>query len=226
MNIIPPEKLKAYADEFEAKYIHLIQMRSDEALARCRDFVTDFPLAAMPELPMENYLWYAGREDMRDTFSFRLQYGVQNSSMKTARPDFYGIYHDGSKYKYSRTLEAMAFPTVQEAYAWQRAQIVSLLEAGSRHDLKAVAANKVNSMVKCKLLSVYYPGDYLPMNTRPYITSVMDALGVSYKSSENTVFCSEQLLSWKCAAPEVRNWNNNVFMRFCDHYIFGEDYIF
>lgn len=186
-------------------------------------FVKDYPLSSIENLSIDEYLFHKQNDGYQDTFCTRLQ-NVRNSSMKTCRPAFYGIYYIDGQIKKDRTLKNKGFSSDEEAFCWQRDQIVALLKAGERHDINQIESIEINSLVKCKLLSVYFPNTYLPMNTKDYIETNLNMLGIAYLSSEQSVSKNERLKKWKDSNKYASKMSNSMFMYFCDEYLYNKKY--
>ena len=200
----------------------------NEAESDVAKFVKRYPIDILSTLTLEEYLFSKKGDGNADTFCCHLQNDVRNSSMKTCYPAFYGIYMVGGKVHLNSTLTAMGFTDNTSAFKWQINEIIDLLNAGKKHDLESIEKNKVNSLVKNKLLSIYYPDEYLPMNTMGYIETILDRLEIEYDKQESTIKKSERLLNWKKNQGITKEWTNHYFMLFCDHYFFfdsdGEDW--
>ena len=89
---IEDEIILNYVNEYNAKYLKHDLNWCNQAEARIKSFVNDFPIDKLKDLPMEDYLIMSQDFGKTDTFCYRINNGVGNSSMRTARPAFYGVY--------------------------------------------------------------------------------------------------------------------------------------
>lgn len=217
------EELDKYIHKFHNEARKEYKQRFKEARDSVQSFSNDFPISSLANISIDEYFMCHHDLGYPNNFCNRL-HRVENSSMNQCRREFYGIFYDGYSIKMSPQLKAKDFKDVDDAYDWLLKEIISLLDAGKNHDIDKINENKVNSYVKCKLLSIYYPDDYLPMNSKDYVTTCLDALNISYSSSDSCISRSEKLREWKNSQEYVKEWDNIEFMYFCDVYFQGKNY--
>ena len=172
--------------------------------SRRRGFVDIYNCDKILELSQDEY-YYAGKED---TFCFRIQRDLAcMASMGNAFPAAFGVYVDLKKrLKMSPKLSKMYGENFEGALQYQKQQIVALLKAGKDKDYYSIENNNINSLLKYKILSVYYPELYFPVCAFPTAKLYCDVFGIRYHSSNSMLDLVLALSKWSMDnLPE--NWS-------------------
>lgn len=83
------------------------------------------------------------------------------------------------------------------------------------HD-EAITKCELNSLFKWKLLTVYYPKKFIPVCAKDTLEAYCKVVGLTIGSNKEMVYCNIALLEWKNTHSPFNEWENTVFMRFCD----------
>ena len=211
-----PNEIEQHLNSFP-KLMHKYKDRDEEAERNIKEFIEDFPIDEINKLTVEDYARSPLPYGDSNSFCNRL-YKIGNSSMKQCWDYFFGVhYKKGVGFTAPDSLLKI-HTNVNGVLQWQLNEIIELIKAGDRHDVSSIANSKINSYVKAKILSVYFPNDYLPMNSNPYVENVLNALNIAYEKTEDIIIKTEKLRAWKNSHSQSKNWSNIVFMHFCDEY--------
>lgn len=184
-----------------------------------KEFVQDYPVDAVEDLSLYDYL--IAREGTGNPHSFcrRLRYDLQTvCSMGNAWPDCFGIYFsgNGNRIALSRTFSKMFDDDFEAAFKYIKHEIRSLLDAAAVEDIPKIKKCKLNSLFKYKLISVYYPDRYVPVCTKSALEGYCNAVGVPYNNEDEMIYGIISLREWKESAPYINRWSNAMMMAFCD----------
>ena len=116
------------------------------------------------------------------------------------------------------------YASPQEAFNQVKSEIYSILEAGKQynadHDIDNLVAKlnqdySIERRVISKILSVYYPSDFLHIHSQKQIEVILEAFGKSMQDVRDNFFLAQsRLLEVKNSHPIMNQWNNNDFSSF------------
>jgi MoxR-like ATPase len=192
-------------------------------------FVSDFPIERVSQLELDEYV--IGKRDPvtgktnKATFCYRLLYqlGEVLSGFGVKSQLDFGIYYSEKNKKYVYKNEEK-YGSAQEAYNAIKSAIQSILGAG--HDYNA--DHNINNLLEklsdqyalqrqviSKLLSVYYPEDFVHIHSKEQIEIALQALGTPIDKIPDKFFLAQaKLLEVKNLHPIMKGWNNADFSRF------------
>lgn len=126
-----------------------------------KEFIRLYPISSIPTLPIEKYVIGRGN---KDSFCYWLENRlVSLGNMYGATAFKFGIYFGHTKsspdniYRFQKRFGN----TVDTAYETVREQLVYLLSAGVNKNIQAIRENMHTPMFKGKILSTYFPDQYL-----------------------------------------------------------------
>jgi len=93
-------------------------------------------------------------------------------------------------------------------------QIVYLRMNGEKKDLEAIRNCELAPLLRGKILSVYFPEDYLCIFAEEHLNYFLDRLDIKVASNDDILDKQSKLLEWKKSKPEMQEWNNHVFTCF------------
>jgi hypothetical protein len=152
------------------------------------------------------------------TFCYRLEFGIEGFGGISGTPaNKFGIYRNKrtQEFIYNKS----KFESPESAYNTIKSEILSILQAG-----KQFAVNKdweilaqvlegefaIRRHVRSKILSVYYPNEFLQMHSSEDAERILESLfGLPRVQIPNGLFLKQaKLLELKNAHPIMKNWSN------------------
>jgi hypothetical protein len=134
-----------------------------------KQFLRKFPQDKLSDLQIDQYVEGKGN---KDSFCNWLEnHLVELGSMSGATALKFGIYYGRTKSEPAVTYRfAAKFGASPEA-AFDRIkqELVDLLSAGKTKNFAAIKNNMLSPMFKGKILSIYYPDDYLNVFSRAHL---------------------------------------------------------
>lgn len=133
----------------------------------------------------------------------------------------FGVYYDKYNKKYVCTKRFSPSGNYKEAYKNIIESILTLLKAGKNKDLEAIVANPITTMFKGKILSTYYPEDYLNIFSEDHINYYLTKLDLDTKElmTKDPVYKRQALLDFKNSDKDMKTWSVNMFATFLwSHY--------
>ena len=98
---------------------------------------------------------------------------------------------------------------------------MELLEAGKEHDYDRIIKIPLNSIFKGKILSTYYPEDYLNIFSKDHLDYYLKTLDLDTADlmKSDVLYKREALLEFKNKDKDMRKWSVNMFAVFLwSHY--------
>jgi hypothetical protein len=131
----------------------------------------------------------------------------------------FGIWYspEYQKYKYDPKFGN----NYKEAFVGVKNAISDLLSAGEKYDYDKIIANPLNALIKGKILSVYFPDDYLNIFSERHLDYYLRALNLDTKElmKSNVLYKRDALLNFKNSDKDMKKWSINMFAVFLwSHY--------
>lgn len=191
-----------------------------KAIYRLRDkFVKEFSPNKLATLPIDDFIEGKGNSN---SFCNQLERKLDELGRITNAPvKKFGLYYDKHNKQYVCTKRFSSSNNYKEAYKKIIESILSLLEAGKNKDLDAIVANPITTMFKGKILSTYYPEDYLNIFSEDHINYYLVKLDLDTKElmEKDPVYKREALLDFKNWDTDMQTWSVNMFATFLwSHY--------
>lgn len=97
-----------------------------------------------------------------------------------------------------------------------RSAILDLLDAGEKCDMGALESNILSPMFKGKILSVYYPDDYLNIFSDEHLIHYLKVFNLDTEGliKKDPLYKREKLLDFKNSIPEMSSWSPDIFGKF------------
>ena len=167
------------------------RVRPEEAEKIRLAFVSDFPIEKIRLLELDQYvigkpLPTTGGVN-KASFCYRLLYDLGDvlSGFGVKSPLDFGIYYsqENKRYLYN---DEQKYASPQEAFNQIKSEIYSILEAGKQynadHDINILLTKlnqdySIERRVISKLLSVYYPSDFVHIHSQKQIKDILEAFG-------------------------------------------------
>lgn len=186
-------------------------MSKEETLGELREkFTSDFNITKIEQMEIEEYVVGHGR---KDSFCYRLETELKELGDIHGSPsNKFGLYFGKDTQKYIFTKKYGT--TEEEAFDEIKKQILKLISDGKNKDINAIRKNKLAPTVRGKILSVYYPNDYLCIFTDEHLDYFMNNLGIKADKSDDIINKQEKLIEWKKSRRETKDWTNHMFSNF------------
>ncbi|SHH91634.1 hypothetical protein [Clostridium grantii] len=177
-------------------------------------FVEDYKIQNIINMKKEDYVVGLGR---KDTFCYRIENELQGlGNIHGATSAKFGLYYgksgEDTEEKYRNTKKYGEDP--QQAFEKIKEEIVMLLIAGQNKDLNAIRSSALPPLFRGKILSIYFPEDYLCIFADDHLEYFMMKLGIDMNSEEDTIDKQCKLLQWKASRHEIKDWNTHLFSNF------------
>jgi MoxR-like ATPase len=196
-----------------------------------QEFVADFPSDKIMEMQLDEYILGKPESEThktnKTTFCYCLEFqmpefgGVGGRSSRK-----FGIHFDkeSENYEYDKKM----YSSPEEAFNAIKSEIYNTIEAGAKfHSDKdwnklseTVEREDYNVFrnVRSKILSIYYPNEFVPIHTENPIDMILEAFGKTTADLEGKLFPKqERLLEVKNADPVMKEWDIGDFW----HFIWG-----
>lgn len=189
-----------------------------EAIAKVKNFVSDYTVKKLMDLPKEDYVYGSGR---KDTFCYRITHELMCwGSIRNGTPNKYGFYYDPNENRYQTIAKFGTADTedaIDAAYNNVKLAIYELIVAGGNEDYAAIEKNLLSTILKGKLLCIYFPDKYMNIYSEDHIKFYMDILGITLDESKGPMTWLKQIIDWKNDNPVTKNWTNHEFSKFLYH---------
>ena len=187
-------------------------------------FVNYFTPEHIAKMPIEEYAIGRGNS-LGPNFCYELEFKLKGlGSISGGYSTKFGVWYSPKKNTYLFTNQ---YTDAQTGFETIRQSILDLLDAGKKQDIEAIKQIPLDSLVKGKILSVYYPERYLNIYSKKYINYFLDQLGIEY--GELSVEDKRELLiNFKNGHSVMKDWNLQAFSKFLysgypGHPHFGEE---
>lgn len=219
-NVVTPKKTvvnKTLQMKIEA-FDKIVHDGEADAVAKVKAFVEDYTVKKLLELPKEDYVYGSGR---KDTFCYRVTHELMCwGSIRNGTPIKYGFYYDPNENRY-RTVDKFGntdtVVATDAAYNGVKDAIYELIVAGGSEDYDTIEKNLLSTMIKGKLLCIYFPEKYMNIYSKNHIKFYMDILGIACDESKGYMTWLKQIIDWKNENSITKNWTNHEFAKFLYH---------
>lgn len=106
--------------------------------------------------------------------------------------------------------------SLDKSFAFLKAELAKLIEAGKIGDLESIRNSKFSPMFKGKILATYFPEDYLSIFSEAHIDYFIHRLDLDDKVKTNAdiIDKKEALVQFKESIPEMSRWPLHAFSHF------------
>ncbi|WP_083900866.1 DUF3883 domain-containing protein [Azospirillum sp. B4] len=185
----------------------------DEAHQTRGAFLDAFPIDALPNLTVENYV--IGLQ--QPTFCYHIEVKTRSwAIIQGATAAKFGIYFGRTKSDPKSTYRPTPRfgKTKSEAFEMVKSALIDLVAAGKKDSLnfEEIDANSLSQMFKAKILSLYFPDRFINVCSREHLeifASKLGFQGVGYVSEYQNYLVAQKLRD-----SATRSWSNPKFMAF------------
>lgn len=176
-------------------------------------FVKDFSPARIERMTIDDYVEGKSR---KDTFCYIIERDLDKLGTilgSFASPKF-GVYYSKTDGRYNYLPKYGN--SAQEAFIAIREAILELLDAGEKGDMDALEQNILSPMFKGKILSVYYPDDYLNIFSDEHLIHYLKVFNLDTEEliRQDPLYKREALLDFKNSISEMKSWSPDIFGKF------------
>lgn len=193
----------------EKKYKPLFKARED--------FVQKYSPAKIASMKIDDYV--IGKQS-KTSFCYELERKLDQLGRITGQPSSkFGIWYSPQIDDYK--FDPRFGDDYKDAFLTIKTSIIELLEAGKRHDYDDIIANPLNALIKGKILSVYYPDDYLNIFSNEHLDYYLRSfdLDTAELMKQNVVYKRDALLAFKDSDKDMKKWSIDMFAVFLhSHY--------
>lgn len=194
------------------KKLQIYQSKEKKLELLRQQFVSDYNMQKLMNMTKEEYV--VGLKP--DSFCNRLEtqlkdLGDIHGSSATKFGLYYGKYGDDKEKRY-RT--AKKFSTdIEEAFIRIKEQIRLLIINGENNNIEAIKDSSLSPMFRGKILSTFFPNDYLGIFAEEHLDHFLDKLDLKIES-DDVLDKQKRLLEWKKSREEFKGLSNYIFICF------------
>lgn len=180
------------------------------------DFVRAFPIEFIQnQMELDDYI---EGKDNKNAFCYRLEFGLGAlGSIRGANASKFGIYYSKKQKQYKITKAFNVHNDLKLSFNKLKHELVRLLKAGENKEIETVEEIKLSPMVKGKILSIYYPKEYLNIFSNEMLSYFLKQLYDSEYKDYSLFQKQELLLKAKEQDQATRNWDNIKFGNYLYH---------
>ena len=199
-------------DSYDSQDQYLEDLRSE--------FVNSFPIDYIEKnMTIDEYVEGKGNSG---SFCNQLERGLAGlGSIRGSNAKKFGIYYsqEHQKYVINKVWQIPTdHPDIDKSFQKLKDKIVELIKAGDADNQKVIEDNPLSTMVKMKILSVYYPEKYLNIfSERMLDYFVYQFYGDSVSRKVSPYEKQKLLLKLKTTDKATKNWNNIKFGNYLYH---------
>lgn len=194
-----------------------IQPREMELEELRQQFVNDFNMNKLMNMTKEEYVVGMGS---KTSFCYRLETELQGlGDIHGSTSAKFGLYFGKSgddteeKYRWSKRFGNDPDEVMQEL----KKQIVYLRMDGEKKDLESIRKCELAPLLRGKILSVFFPEEYLCIFSDEHLDYFIKKLDLQYNPTDDILDKQNKLVEWKKQRPEMKDWNNHLFSSFLYH---------
>lgn len=209
-----------YQELQEAKQTFRIKTLEKEykSLYKIRDqFVRKFNRKKIAEMTPDEYV--EGKQN-RESFCYILEQKlIELGNFEGQYVTKFGFWYSQREGRYK--CEDRLGTDCKKVFKDIRCYILDLLEAGETHNLDAIVSNRLNALFKGKILSTYFPDEYLGIFSRDHLDHYLKAFDLDTDDlmKQDAVYKREALLKFKNKDKDMKHWSNDMFTLFLwSHY--------
>ena len=196
-------ELREYQVEFEKSRIE-INSEFKELFKLVDEFKKDYPVETILNFKLDDYVTGKGSPSFCNRLENELNdWGNIHGSTAKKFGVYYGVDGNDKKKKY-RIGKTGFGSSVPEAFEKVKSAIVELIE--NKSNLTVLKKNPISPMFKGKILSVYFPEEFLNIFSSSHLDYFINCLGIENNSTAE-IDKQYQLLKLKNNDLVMKNWS-------------------
>jgi hypothetical protein len=197
--------------------LHRYEKKHKELEAVRLAFVHRFSKQALADMIIDDFIEGKGNPN---TFCYMLEYKLDGLGRISGRyVNKFGLWYSSEHQEYH--FNPKYGKTYEEAFDNIKSNIIKILEDGAKVDIKALIDNPIDSWIKGKILSTYFPDRFLNIFSSQHLDHYLRSLDLDTKDlmKSDAILKREALLAFKNSDPDMKNWSINMFAVFLySHY--------
>lgn len=181
------------------------------------EFVAYFSPRKLASLTIEEYV--IGRQN-KESFCYILERTLYTLGSISGPPSSkFGVWYSPSKKQYC--FEKRFGDNYLVAFEMVKRALLQLLKDGQNKDYDAIRNNPINSLVKGKILAMYFPDMYMNVYSVNHLNHYLTFFGLENKALmlSDAIYKREALMKFKNDDDVMKEWSNYVFSVFLwSHY--------
>jgi len=210
--MIDKEELKRNQESFESLRKNNPELILNPKLKEEWDkFLSIFSEEKIKNLNIEDYVLDRNNPDGSFCYWMEVRLNKLGNMHGSFAPKF-GLYlsKDTREYKHTKKFGK----DKEEAFAEIKQFLIDLLSAGKVDDLAKIKENKLSTMLKGKILFLYYPDKFLSVLSDEHLNYFLNELEIPYSQDLDAVDKRTILLDFKNKDSLMKNWTNQQFSSF------------
>lgn len=191
-----------------------------------KKFVEYYTLDRIALMPMDSYVLGKSHTKIPFHFCYALERQLDGlGRIIGSTADKFGLYFGSTKsdsnikYRFTKkygTNKENAFDNI-------KSEIIDLIKHGKEHNLTALAKNKISPMFKGKILSSYYPKQYLNVFSDKHLDYFLIQLNLDNQKliKGSAIYKREALAKYKENDEVMKKWSLDLFSHFLYSYYPG-----
>jgi len=212
--------------ETQAKFQILIDnlLENKKSIYKLRDdFAKYYTETRILNMPIDTYVLGKSHTDVKFHFCYTIERSLDRLGRIVGSTAFkFGVYYGVTKsdkiekYRYTDKFGK----SKEEALENVKNEIIRLIEAGKKKDLKAIAQNKISPMFKGKILNVYYPEEYLNVFSEEHLNHFLVLFNLDNPRliNSDSVYKRDALKVYKNEDEIMKEWPMDIFSDFLYKY--------
>ena len=204
-----------YQELQEAKQtfrIHSLEKDYKNVYKAREDFVHRFSPQKINAMTIEEYV--IGKQS-KTSFCYLIERTLESLGRITGQPSSkFGIWYspEVQRYKYDPKFGK----NYKDAFLGVKNAICALISSGEKHNYDEIIANPLNALIKGKILSVYFPEEYLNIFSERHLDYYLRSLNLDTKElmKSNVLYKRDALLELKNSDKDMKKWSINMFAVF------------
>jgi MoxR-like ATPase len=190
-------------------------------------FINRFPMEKLVDIQLDEYV--IGKPDPntnnvnRSTFCYFLEFSTPYfGSVGGRSSNKFGIHYNKKAKQYFYNKEK--YSSVEDAFNGIKEELSKTINAGNSFhsdrnwkvlsDIMEKEGYEIFRNIRSKILSLYFPDDFLNMHIPNLIDTICKAFRISLNDIDGLFLKEERLISLKNSHPIMKNWNNRQFSYF------------
>ena len=177
-----------------------------------RNFVRKFSLLKLEEMTIDQFV--EGKGNVH-SFCYILERTLDGLGRIRGRwANKFGVWYSSETKKYE--FKPKYGKNYKEAFNSLKSYIIKLIKDAKCDDIKAIIDNPIDSWIKGKILSTYFPNRYLNIFSGAHLDHFLRFFDLDTRElmRSDAILKREALLKFKDSDPDMKEWSINMFAVF------------
>ena len=192
--------------------LHTYEKEFKELEAIRRSFVRQFSVRKLEDMTISQFV---EGEGSTDSFCYILERKLDGLGRIRGRwANKFGVWYSSETEKYE--FKPKYGKNYKEAFYNLKLNIIQLIKDAERGDTKALISNPIDSWIKGKILSTYFPNRYLNIFSGEHLNHFLRFFDLDTRElmRSDAILKREALLKFKDSDPDMKEWSINMFAVF------------